>query len=59
MILTVDVALALICLRHKQVGNMSSDPVLIGYCVSTKHFLQSAHSQHFPFKRLVLLTFAH
>lgn len=58
MILTVNVTLALVCLRHKQVGDMSSDSVLVGYCVSAKHFLQSAHSQYISNKRLVLLTSA-
>lgn len=39
--LTMNVALAFVCLRHKQIRYMSPDTVLIRDCVPSKHFLES------------------
>ena len=38
----VDIALALVCLCHKQVGDVSADVVLVAGGVATKYFLQPA-----------------
>lgn len=39
--LTVDVALALICLGNKEICNMSANVVLIADCIATKNLLKS------------------
>lgn len=44
----MDVALALIRLRHKQICNMSANGILIAHSVPTKDLLQAIRSQLGP-----------
>ncbi len=43
-VLTMDIALSLVRLRDKQVGNVSSDMILIACGIPPKDFLQPARS---------------
>jgi len=42
-VLTVDVTLAFICLRDKQVRHMPADAVFVRHCIATEDFLKPFH----------------
>lgn len=39
-VLTVNVALAFVCLGHEEIRHVSANAVLVAHSVATKHFLQ-------------------
>jgi hypothetical protein len=41
MKLTVNVALAFVCLRHEEIRHMPADMILVANCIPAEHFLKS------------------